>query len=311
MSNSHVIAGVFRARLCGRGAWNPARLVIVAVRSAAPATVMVPAGACDRIVPGASTRRSSWWDSPSGLPGTIGSLPDSFCQVRLRAPGSTDSGYVSCNVLMHALPALVAFFATGWLGKLFDRSNPWLSWAYVRFVWGLDALLLAATPPLALLFPPALVVLPVAGRVLRGSVQGGWWILWWQIGVTHFAPPGGDTSRYMGIMVFLNGIIRFSASAAGMILAALAVSPQTLLVVDGIGVIFSGFYSLIQGGIERNRHQPETIGRVRTPIHRRTTGAKGVWWCPGAIGDGQAITGPYEGVSDPRRRDAAGGDKPE
>lgn len=47
-------------------------------------------------------------------------------------------GYVSCNALMHALPALVAFFATGWLGKLFDRTNPWLSWAYVRFVWGLE-----------------------------------------------------------------------------------------------------------------------------------------------------------------------------
>ena len=168
-------------------------------------------------------------------------------------------GYVSCNALMHALPALVAFFATGWLGKLFDRTNPWLSWAYVRFVWGLDALLLAATPPLALLFPPALVVLPVAGRVLRGSVQGGWWILWWQIGVTHFAPPGGDTSRYMGIMVFLNGIIRFSASAAGMMLAAMAVSPQTLLVVGGIGVIFSGFYSLYQAAAERKRHQPETM----------------------------------------------------
>ena len=41
--------------------------------------------------------------------------------------------------------------------------------------------------------------------MLRGSVQGGWWVLWWQIGVTHFAPPGQDTSRYMGIMVFLNG----------------------------------------------------------------------------------------------------------
>lgn len=63
----------------------------------------------------------------------------------------------------------------------------------------------------------------------------------------------------MGIMVFLNGIIRFSALAAGMILAAMAVSPQTLLVVGGIGVIFSGFYSLYQAAAERKRHQPETI----------------------------------------------------
>ncbi|MBN1853086.1 MAG: hypothetical protein JW829_10195 [Pirellulales bacterium] len=168
-------------------------------------------------------------------------------------------GYVGCVSLMHALPALAAFVATGVLGNLFDRSNPWISWACVRFVWGLDAILLAITPLVAALFPPARVFLPVAGRILRGSVQGGWWILWWQIGVTHFAPPGGDTSRYMGMMVFLNGVIRFSASAAGMVLAAMAVSPQALLTLGGIGVILSGFYSLHQAAWERRQHQPETM----------------------------------------------------
>ncbi|NLS94365.1 MAG: MFS transporter [Planctomycetaceae bacterium] len=168
-------------------------------------------------------------------------------------------GYFGCTTLMHALPALAAFVATGWLGRLFDRTNPWISWAGVRFAWGLDALLLAATPLLVPVFPPALILLPVLGRILRGSVQGGWWILWWQIGVTHFSPPGGDTSRYMGIMVFLNGIIRFSASAAGMTLAAMAVSPQTLLVIGGVGVILSGVYSLWQAARERRHHQPETI----------------------------------------------------
>lgn len=168
-------------------------------------------------------------------------------------------GYVGSNVLMHALPALAAFFATGWLGKQFDHINPWLSWAGVRVAWGLDALLLAATPALAVVFPPAIVILPVLGRLLRGSVQGGWWILWWQIGVTHFAPPGEDTSRYMGIMVFLNGIVRFSASGAGMILAARNVSPQTLLVIGGAGVVVSGLYSLQQGLAERRRREPETM----------------------------------------------------
>ncbi|NMC19593.1 MAG: MFS transporter [Thermogutta sp.] len=168
-------------------------------------------------------------------------------------------GYVGSSALMHALPALAAFAVTGSLGKLFDRTNPWISWACIRFVWGLDALLLAATPLCMTFFPPALIVLPVIGRLLRGSVQGGWWILWWQIGVTYFAPPGGDTSRYMGIMVFLNGVIRFSASAAGMALTALEVPPQTLLIIGGTGVILSGFYSLYQAAWERRHRRPETI----------------------------------------------------
>jgi hypothetical protein len=90
-------------------------------------------------------------------------------------------------------------------------------------------------------------------------VQGGWWILWWQIGVTFFAPVGGATSRYMGIMVFLNGLIRFSASAAGMALTALAISPQTLLIIGGAGVIVSGFYSLYHATWDKRRCEPATI----------------------------------------------------
>lgn len=168
-------------------------------------------------------------------------------------------GYIGCSVLMHALPALAAFLVTGALGSVFDRANPWISWAYVRFLYGLDALLLAATPLVAAFFPPARVLLPAAGRIARGSVQGGWWILWWQIGVTHFAMPGKDTSRYMGIMVFLNGVIRLSASAAGMSLAAMAVSPRTLLTIGGCGVLVAGVYSLRQAARESWQHQPKTI----------------------------------------------------
>lgn len=173
-------------------------------------------------------------------------------------------GYVGCSALMHAIPALVAFAVTGALGHLFDRSNPWISWAWVRFLWGLDALILAATPYAAVLFPPALFILPVLGRILRGSVQGGWWIMWWQIGVTHFAPPGEDTSRYMGMMVFLNGAIRLGASAAGIVLVALAVPPGALLVAGGLGVIASGVHSLWQARRERREHGPETMADFET-----------------------------------------------
>ena len=169
-------------------------------------------------------------------------------------------GYVGCAALMHTIPALAAFATTAWLGRWFDRANPWISWAWVRFGWGLDALLLAATPLAATFFAPLLVILPVLGRVLRGSVQGGWWILWWQIGVTHFAPPGADTSRYMGIMVFLNGVIRIVASLVAIGLTRqLSLQPSTLLWIGGLGVIASGFYSLWQAAREREERRPETF----------------------------------------------------
>jgi len=46
----------------------------------------------------------------------------------------------------------------------------------------------------------------------------------------------------MGIMVFLNGAIRLTASAMGMVLSAAAFRPGTLLAVGGSGVILSGVY---------------------------------------------------------------------
>lgn len=173
-------------------------------------------------------------------------------------------GYVGCTVLMHALPALLAFALTGALGRWVDRSNPWISWGWIRLAWGADALLLAAAPLVALQLPPpyalaAVVALPVLGRLLRGSVQGVWWILWWQIGVTHFAPPGESTSRYMGIMVFLNGATRALASAVGMVLAARHVAPQTLIFMGGLGVVAAGLYSFYQARRDRLEAQPETI----------------------------------------------------
>lgn len=195
----------------------------------------------------------------------VGCFLDGFCQMLyfplIWAFLSRDLGfgYVGCSVLMHAVPALAAFVATGALGRFLDRTSPWISWAWIRCLWGLDAILLAATPACAILFPPALVILPVLGRILRGSVQGGWWIMWWQIGVTYFAPPGEDTSRYMGVMVFLNGSIRLLASAAGIGLTALSIPPGVLLIAGGTGVMLSGLYSLWQASWERRHRGPETI----------------------------------------------------
>ncbi len=170
-------------------------------------------------------------------------------------------GFFGCVMLMHTLPALMAFLVTGALGRWVDRTNPWVAWALVRFCWGADALLLAATPLCAPLFPPALYILPVTGRIIRGSVQGAWWIMWWQIGVTYFAPPGEDTSRYMGIMTFLNGATRLAGSGLSVALGALGVAPMTMMLIGGCGVLLSGAYSLALAYYEELRRVPSTIAQ--------------------------------------------------
>jgi hypothetical protein len=60
-------------------------------------------------------------------------------------------------------------------------------------------------------------------------------------------------------MVFLSGAIRFGASSAGMVLAAMAVPPGVFLVIGGLGVILSGVYSLWQAVRERQADYPNTM----------------------------------------------------
>lgn len=163
-------------------------------------------------------------------------------------------GYLGAAAMIHILPSLAAFVVTGWLGHWLDRWNPWRSWAWIRFAWGIDALLLAATPLCAFYNPYAALLLPLAGRLLRGVTQGVQWTMWWQIGVTHFAPPGADTSRYMGIMVFLNGATRLSASAIAIALTAWRVEPTTLMLIGGLGIIAVGAFSLGQARLEEQFH---------------------------------------------------------
>ena len=176
--------------------------------------------------------------------------------------------YVWCALFLHGIPTLAAFLLTGLLGRWFDQANPWVSWAWVRFAFGLDALLLAATPWAATWLPAIVFCFPVLGRLLRGGVQGGWWILWWQIGITHFAPPGDDTSRYAGIMTFLNGVIKIAASAAGMALTWMQVQPVTLLWIGGAGVIATGVYSLCQAARDRKEHRPETFSAFEAQFEK-------------------------------------------
>ena len=177
--------------------------------------------------------------------------------------------YVQCALLLQVIPSVASFLMTGFLGRWFDRANVWTTWAWIRFGWGADPLLLAATPVCATAFPPAAIILPVLARASRGVVQGGSWILWWQIGVGHFAKPGEDTSRYQGILAFLNGLMSMTAPAAGAcILWATDSSLPTLFLFGGVGVVLSGFYSLLQAAREKGDNHLTTIADFEAKFER-------------------------------------------
>lgn len=159
-------------------------------------------------------------------------------------------GYIGTAVLVNVLPALLAFLTTGAWGRWFDRVNPWYAWAWIRTGWGLNALILAAAPLLAGRFPAAAWALPFAARVVFGVVMGASWVLWWQIGANHFAPPGGDTTRYMGILIFLNGITRIVAPLAGAWVAT-RYSRAAALGIGGAIVMVSAAHSAWQAWRER------------------------------------------------------------
>lgn len=155
--------------------------------------------------------------------------------------------YVQCALLLEVIPGLASFAMTGVLGQWFDRSNPWTAWAWICVAWGLDPLLLAATPFCALVIPLAASLLPITARLSRGLVQGGSWVLWWQIGVNHFAVSADQTGHYLGILVFLNGLMRILAPPVGAwILLASGSSRPALFLCGGLGVIVAGGYALAQ-----------------------------------------------------------------
>ncbi len=94
-------------------------------------------------------------------------------------------GYTSVALLVDVIPSLISFLVMPRLGAWFDRENPWLTWAWVRLGWGLDPLMLVVT---TMVWPILALPLATVGRLARGSVMGGSWVLSWQIGINHFAP---------------------------------------------------------------------------------------------------------------------------
>jgi hypothetical protein len=179
-------------------------------------------------------------------------------------------GYVRCALLLHVIPAVIAFLATGQLGRWFDRISLSTAWAWVRFGWGIDPLLLALTTACSPILGPAAFLIPVIARVSRGAVQGGYWILWWQIGVAYYAKPGADTSRYQGILAFVDGITKMTAPAVGAwILAQPGSSRELLFVLGGIGVLLSGVMSLFQARRERRDTHLATTAEYEAQFEER------------------------------------------
>ena len=168
--------------------------------------------------------------------------------------------YVQCVVYLHVIPAVAAFLVTGRLGRWFDRVSLSTAWGWVRFGWGLDPLLLAASTALLPVVGKEVVLLAILARIAVGTVQGGYWILWWQIGVAFYARPGADTSRYQGILVFVDGMTKMTAPFLGAwILAMPGSSREILFLIGGAGVLLSGVVSLIQG-----RHEQSELHLVTT-----------------------------------------------
>lgn len=139
--------------------------------------------------------------------------------------------YLPTIAIAQLLPKLCAFTTTEFWGRLADGRNPWGVWAIIRTLRGSSFALLAlaafVTPSSAL----AGLVIVIASKALYGTVMGGSWILYWQLSVAHFAPPGADTSRYMGLVTAVSGAGRLVGPSLGALALAAtgAVAPVFLV----------------------------------------------------------------------------------
>jgi hypothetical protein len=175
-------------------------------------------------------------------------------------------GYLACSIYLNVLPDLMSAIGTGIIGRWTDRVNQWKAWAWIRLGWGMDPILLACAPFAASVFSPAAHILTSTARISRGIVSGSSWILWWQVGVAHFAPPGEDTTRYQGMLLFINGFARILAPATGAWLLHNG-SMTGVLLLGGSLVLLSSLLSLFKYRSERNDERLSTIARFENGFH--------------------------------------------
>lgn len=169
-------------------------------------------------------------------------------------------GYLASTLFLHVQPGIFAFAATGWIGRRIDRSNPWAAWSWIRLGWGLDPVLLAVAPALSIISPLGAMALVFVARIFRGLVMGGSWLLWWQVGVCHFARPGADTTRYQGMALFMNGLARLAGPLIGAWLLQSA-SIEVVLLAGGGTVLLSAWLSSRELAREEHHAELSTIER--------------------------------------------------
>ena len=137
-------------------------------------------------------------------------------------------GYVQATFLLHIIPNLSAFALGGRLTAWFDGNSIWRSYSAVTLLWGLDPVLLAAAPG----FWPGVIF----ARIVRGPATLGSMVLCFFTGVHSFARPGSDTSRYMAVLLWVNGVARLLAPmTAAVVLGFL--SRRAVLFCGGLGVL--------------------------------------------------------------------------
>jgi hypothetical protein len=182
--------------------------------------------------------------------------------------------YVGAATLLHVIPSLATFVATGYIGRWIDRTNPWRAWGWVRFGWALDPIILSVVPLTALTFSSGAVALATLARMCRGTTMGGSWLLWWRIGVNHFAPPGAETSRYMGVYIFLNGIMRLVAPIVGGWLIY-RFSRSGMLAIGGVGVLVASMHAFWEASREKPDPRFATISSFESQFKHTTSSDTG------------------------------------
>jgi len=172
-------------------------------------------------------------------------------------------GYFASALMLNTLPTILSVLTTSRLGAWMDRVNSWRAWAVIRLGWGLDALLLAAAIPLAAVSFPLALGLIILGRFCRGTVMGSSWILWWQVGVNHFAPPP-ETTRYLGLILFVNGLARLAGPALGAVLLQGHCPLEIIFGLGGLLVILSAWLSRTRELAERGHSHLQTVAIFET-----------------------------------------------
>ncbi len=149
--------------------------------------------------------------------------------------------YLATVAIATLLPKSFAFATTEAWGRLIDGRNPWGVWAGIRTLRGSSFVLLGAAAASMSVSPMLALSLAIVSKAMYGAVMGGSWILYWQLGVAHFARPGADTSRYMGLITAVSGSGRLIAPSIGALIVSLSGAVVPVFFVGGSISLLSAY----------------------------------------------------------------------